>query len=66
MLSDLSVRSVESAAAVNPPDAARSATGVMQAVLFAEILKPLTEALGPVGETVLGSVAQSIFVRARS
>jgi hypothetical protein len=41
------------------------AASVMQALLFTEILKPLATALGPVGETVLGSVAQTTFVRNR-
>lgn len=57
-----------------PPNAAAGvertdrppAAGVMQALLFAEILKPLTTALGPVGDAVLGSVAQAAFVRTRS
>ena len=41
-------------------------TDVMQAVLFSDILKPLTAALGPVGEAVTSSVVQTLFVRPRS
>jgi len=31
--------------------------------LFGEILKPLTTALGPVGEVALSSVVDELFVR---
>jgi hypothetical protein len=31
--------------------------------LFREILKPLTAALGPVGEVALGTVVDELFVR---
>src|SRR5947209_16997675 len=33
------------------------------AVLFREILKPLANGLGPVGEIALGAVADELFVR---
>lgn len=36
--------------------------GVIEALLFAQILEPLTKPLGPVGEIALGSVAQQLFV----
>ena len=36
---------------------------VVSAVLFREILKPLAQGLGPVGEIALGSVADELFVR---
>jgi hypothetical protein len=35
------------------------------AVLFREILEPLAEGLGPVGEIALGAVADELFVRSR-
>jgi len=35
----------------------------MSAVLFREILKPLAQGLGPVGEIALGGVADALFVR---
>jgi hypothetical protein len=35
----------------------------MQAVVFAEILKPLSASLGPFGDLATGSIAQSLFVR---
>jgi hypothetical protein len=41
----------------------RTAREVMSAVLFREILKPLAQGLGPVGEVALGGVADALFVR---
>lgn len=41
----------------------RAARDVVNAVLFREILKPLAEGLGPVGETALGTVVDQLFVR---
>jgi hypothetical protein len=38
---------------------------VAAAILFREILKPLAEDLGPVGEIALGTVADELFVRSR-
>ena len=38
---------------------------VLEALLFREILKPLAQGLGPVGEIALGEVADSLFVRVR-
>jgi len=38
---------------------------IAAAVLFREILKPLAENLGPVGEIALGIVADDVFVRGR-
>jgi len=35
----------------------------MSALLFREILKPLAQGLGPVGEIALGAVADQLFVR---
>ncbi|HTD36192.1 MAG TPA: hypothetical protein VK669_01665 [Candidatus Limnocylindrales bacterium] len=34
-------------------------------VIFREILKPLADGLGPVGEIALGTVADELFVRSR-
>jgi hypothetical protein len=45
------------------PDPAQIATSAIEAVVFREILKPLAEGLGPVGETALDSVADSLFAR---
>jgi hypothetical protein len=44
---------------------ARTARDVLNAVLFREILKPLAQGLGPVGEIALGSVADALAVRRR-
>ncbi|MEA2689429.1 MAG: hypothetical protein QOJ39_197 [Candidatus Eremiobacteraeota bacterium] len=44
-----------------PPDV----RDVAAAVLFREILKPLAQGLGPVGEIALGTVADELFVRKR-
>jgi hypothetical protein len=41
------------------------ARAVMGAVLFREILKPLAQGLGPVGEIALGAVADELYVRRR-
>jgi hypothetical protein len=38
---------------------------VLEALLFREILKPLAQGLGPVGEIALGEVADTLFVRVR-
>ncbi|HEX3466147.1 MAG TPA: hypothetical protein VHS78_19010 [Candidatus Elarobacter sp.] len=35
------------------------------AILFREILKPLADGLGPVGEIALGTVADDLFLRSR-
>jgi hypothetical protein len=40
-----------------------SARDVASAVLFREILKPLAQGLGPVGEIALGVVADALFVK---
>jgi hypothetical protein len=44
-------------------EAARVARAFTNALLFREILKPLASALGPVGETALGSVVDRLFAR---
>ncbi len=46
----------------NVPSPARTTTGVVQAMLFGEVLKPLTAALGPVGDTAVGSIVAAWFV----
>ena len=45
------------------PDERASAQNVVNAILFREILKPLAQGLGPVGETALSSVADALFVK---
>ena len=40
-----------------------TARGVMNAILFREILKPLVQGLGPVAEIALGTVTDDMFVR---
>jgi hypothetical protein len=44
-------------------DEQRAARDVVNAVLFREILEPLAQGLGPVGETALGTVVDRMFVR---
>ena len=44
------------------PDPHVRAVGVFEALLFTQVLEPLTKSLGPVGELTLGSVAQQLFV----
>ncbi len=39
----------------------RLVRGTVTAVMFREVLKPLAAGLGPVGETAIDSVADSIF-----
>ncbi len=41
----------------------RAARDVVSALLFREIMKPLARGLGPVGETALGAVADTLFAR---
>ena|GEM_PF-3936648 len=41
------------------------ATSIFQALLFTQILEPLTKPLGSAGEIVLGAVAQQLFVPKR-
>jgi hypothetical protein len=48
------------------PDASKLATNAIEAAVFREILKPLAEGLGPVGETALDSLADSLFVRTKA
>jgi hypothetical protein len=38
---------------------------IAAAVLFREILKPLADGLGPIGEIALGTVADDLFLRSR-
>jgi hypothetical protein len=42
------------------------ATRALAAVLFSEILKPLTAGLGPVGDVAIESAISSVVVEARS
>ncbi len=45
--------------------AAGFAANAIQAVLFSEILKPLSAALGPVGDVALAAATQGLFLPAR-
>jgi hypothetical protein len=47
------------------PPAVTDPRAIAAAVLFREILKPLANGLGPVGEIALGSVADELFLRSR-
>lgn len=44
-------------------DDARRVQNALQAVVFADILKPLATSLGPFGDLATGSIAQSLFAR---
>ena len=46
-------------------EAGPTARDIASAVLFREILKPLAQGLGPVGEIALGAVADELFLRKR-
>ena len=46
-------------------DSVPTAREVAGAVLFREILKPLAQGLGPVGEIALGAVADSLFAKTK-
>jgi hypothetical protein len=48
---------------VEEPTTRSAATSALEAIVFREILKPLTAGLGPVGEVAIGSVADAIFTR---
>jgi len=43
----------------------RRVRDVASALLFREILKPLAQGLGPVGEIALGAVADELFTAKR-
>ena len=49
--------------AATDPAARDAAAGVLTAIVFREILKPLANGLGPFGEMAVGSVADALFVR---
>jgi hypothetical protein len=40
-----------------------AAQNALNAILFRDILKPLADGLGPVGDVVVGRVADAIFAR---
>ncbi len=40
-----------------------AAQNTLNAILFRDILKPLADGLGPVGDVVVGRVADAIFAR---
>jgi hypothetical protein len=47
-------------------DARAAAASALEAIVFREILKPLAAGLGPVGETAIGSVADTLFTRPKT
>jgi hypothetical protein len=49
-----------------PSDASKFAASAVEAIVFREVLKPLTAALGPVGDVAIGSVADALFGRPKS
>ena len=55
------MRCSESQTTCTAVDAQRRAAGVVEALLFAQVLAPLTKALGPAGDFALHSVAQQLF-----
>lgn len=44
------------------PEVPVRAASVFAALLFTQVLEPLTKSLGPLGEIALGSVAQQLFI----
>jgi hypothetical protein len=52
--------------AVNSPGAERVVNATLQAIMFGEIMKPLAKSLGPVGDVLVASVAQQLFVPPRA
>jgi hypothetical protein len=56
------MRCSESQTTCIAPDAQPRAASVFQALLFTQVLEPLTKPLGPVGEITLDSVAQQLFI----
>jgi hypothetical protein len=42
-------------------DQRRAAERIAQSLMFREILKPLAQGLGPIGEIVAGNVADTLF-----
>jgi len=47
-------------------EARAAATNALEAILFREVLAPLTAGLGPVGQTALGAVADALFARPKT
>jgi hypothetical protein len=56
------MRCSESQTTCIAPEPQVRAASVFQALLFTQVLEPLTKSLGPVGEIALGSVAQQLFI----
>lgn len=48
------------------PQPRQIATGTLEAIVFREILKPLANGLGPVGDVALEQVADSLFARPKT
>lgn len=56
------MRCSESQTTCTAPEVQPRAASVFEALLFTQVLEPLTKSLGPVGEIALGSVAQRLFI----
>jgi hypothetical protein len=51
--------------AADAPPAQPAAADALQAIVFGEILKPLSAALGPVGDIAVEALSQQLFMRPR-
>jgi hypothetical protein len=51
--------------AADRPDPARGARDAVGALLFAEVLKPVAAALGPIGDVAVESVVTQIVMRSQ-
>lgn len=55
------MRCSESQTTCTEAELRQRASGVVEALIFANVLEPLTKTLGPVGELALSAAAQKIF-----
>ena len=56
------MRCSESQTTCTAPDVQPRPANIFEALLFTQVLEPLTKSLGPVGEIVLEGVAQQLFI----
>jgi len=56
------MRCSESQTTCTAPEVQPRAANVFEALLFTQVLAPLTKPLGPVGELALDGVAQTLFI----
>jgi hypothetical protein len=47
-------------------DPRAAAADALSAIVFREVLKPLANGLGPVGETAIAAVADTLFTRPKA